>query len=677
MLLNKLIQGSTLDRERYLVLWSICLLPGLTLSGLATWLVEHPGLALIQTLYLLHTALGIIVLPLAIAYLIAHFARTLGNRSVGVFFSGIAAAFLTGVSLASGAWLALFGQTETTRWVLEAHIVSSIVLITVALVHLLLFVQARRQKKRSSGNWPSLEALRYRAPLIALAVQLALIPGVWLTSMPSTGTGYLPIPSKYSKAYGDNPLRPSEAQIEGGDLVREEVVGGSEECGSCHKEIFKQWSSSMHRKAAMDPAYTHIVTLLVDKKGIEATRYCDGCHGPMTLLSGQLTPGGKHSGIAGTPANHEGVSCVSCHSIAKPVHTKGVASYDFMPRKPYLFEYSDNPIANFINHRLIRMRPELHRMNFDASRVSTPEVCASCHAQFMDKNLNDWGWIKMQDEYSGWLNSPYSGRSNTGFTTAQVTTCVDCHMTVGTAHDPSSSSEGLVHGHNFAAANTFVPSVTGDEPQENAVRRFLATNKMRVTVDIADNPAISQSDSYLEENLRNKAVLPRYYYLGQTVKANILVANTGVGHEFPGGTIDINEAWVAIQVTDATGKTIYRSGDISQKGEVDPDAWFYRSVAVDRHGKLLWRHDLFNMIGEHYRNTIPAGKSDNIPLEFKIPQWAVSPLTVSAQLNYRKLTQRYLSWLMPDSDITLPVVVMAQDAETLPVLTVPPTANEF
>ena len=674
---SKFTQGSTLDKERTLVLWCACLLPGLTISGLATWLTSHPDLAFNQILYLLHALLGLLILPPIIAYLVAHFARTLGNRSLGVFFSGIAAAALTGASLVSGTWLTLFGQTETTRWVLEAHIVSSAALVILVAIHLVLFARTRRQRKRTSGDWPSLTNVSYKLPLTALTVQLAAIPLIWLACLPSTDAGYQPIPPHYSKVYGEKPLRPSEAEIQGGDLVREEVVGGSDECGSCHEDIFKQWSSSVHRKAAMDPAYTSIVSLLVKKKGIESTRYCDGCHGPMTLLSGQLTPGGKHSGIAGTPANHEGVSCVSCHSIARPIHTKGVASYDFMPRKPYLFEYSHSAIANFINHRLIRMRPELHRMNFSASRVSTPEVCASCHAQFMDKNLNDWGWIKMQDEYTGWLNSPYSGRSNTGFTTAQVTTCVNCHMTEGFADDPSASSSGLVHIHNFAAANTFVPTVTGDQDQTDAVRHFLATNKMRVTVDIADNPAISQSDAYLQENLRNKAVLPSYYYLGQTVNANILVANTGVGHEFPGGTIDINEAWVAIQVTDAAGKTIYRSGDVSQDGDVDPDAWFYRSVAVDRHGKLLWRHDLFNMIGEHYRNTIPAGKTDNIPLQFKIPQWAVSPLTISAQLNYRKLTQRYLSWLMPKSNITLPVVVMAQDAETLPVLTVPPTANEF
>ena len=664
---------SILDKERRLALWSTYLIPGLIVSGLVTWPFNTPESMIVQSLYLLHSALGILVLPVAILYLATHFIRTLGNRSISVFFSGISAASLLLTVMFSGAYLLLVGQTELTRWVLTLHIYASCLTLLIAAAHGVTYIRNRNTKKRTTTAWPSTASITQSAIVLPLIIQIGVVIAVAAFWGSSVEQSYAPIPADYSKPYGEHPLRPSETEILGGDLVIENAVGGSDRCASCHEEIFDQWQSSAHRKAAMDPAYDRIVNLLMESKDIEATRYCEGCHAPITLLTGTLTPGGQHSGVKGSPANDEGVTCVSCHSINRVLHTKGVASYEFMPAQPYMFEYSDNAIAAFLNQRLIRMRPELHRKNFSADRINSPEVCGTCHAQFMDQDMNDWGWVKMQDEYSDWLNSPYSGRSNTGFVSADVTTCNDCHMPRSATSDPSRSAMGISKGHAFAAANTFIPLTTGDPAHLAEVRNFLMTNKMRLTIDVIDNKDVAQSETFLDETLRTQAIFPDYFYLGQTVKANILVANTGVGHNFPGGTIDINQAWVSIQVTDASGKTILSSGNVSADGTVDQTAYFYRSVAVDRHGKQLWRHDLFRMIGEHYRNVIPAGDTDSIPIEFEVPQWALGPLTVSAQLNYRKLTQRYTSWITGDEDLRVPVVVMAQDSALLPIVVRPPT----
>jgi hypothetical protein len=55
-----------------------------------------------------------------------------------------------------------------------------------------------------------------------------------------------------------------------------------------------------------------------------------------------------------------------------------------------------------------------------------------------------------------------------------------------------------------------------------------------------------------------------------------------VGHNFPGGTIDINEAWIEMVVTDARGKRVFASGLLDDKDYVDANAYFYRSMPVDR-----------------------------------------------------------------------------------------------
>lgn len=660
-------QGSTLKKENLVVRGSLYLLPGLALSGLITWPLDLDHLMMIQALFLLHTFLGLLFLPFTALYLLLHFVRTLGNRSFSVFFSGIAAGVLLIASAGSGTWLALQGQTETTRWILDVHIYSTLVLLLVTAVHLVVYLRQRREKKRKTTAWPSLNNMRLRRAGIASGAQLTLAVLIALGLGIDPAEEYKTVPGDYSQTYGEHPLRPSETEIRGGSLVKTRAIAGSEECGDCHRDIAEQWKSSAHRKAALDPAYERNVNLLAEKKGIEATRYCEGCHAPIALLTGELTPGGKHGGIDDTPGNDEGISCKSCHSISRVIHTKGVASYEYAPPAPYLFEHRENMLGRALNHLLIRVKPELHRATFAVEKVRTPEFCATCHAQFMDKDMNDWGWVKMQDEYQGWLKSPWSGRNDASFRTAQTATCQDCHMKAAPSADPSAASHGQIKGHDFAAANTFIPLTTGDHAHFEKVRDFLTANRMRLSIDVADNPNVSQSKIHLEEKLRSRQTPPDYYYLGQTVEADILVSNIGVGHQFPGGTTDINEAWLAIQVTDASGREIYRSGDIQKDGHVDPDAYFYKSIKVDRHGREVWKHDLFNMVGEHYKNVIPAGETDSVPVSFKVPWWATSPVTVSAQLNYRKFNQRYASWVMKDPNFRLPVVVMANTAVTLPV----------
>jgi hypothetical protein len=88
---------------------------------------------------------------------------------------------------------------------------------------------------------------------------------------------------------------------------------------------------------------------------------------------------------------------------------------------------------------------------------------------------------------------------------------------------------------------------------------------------------------------------------------------------------------------------------------------------VDRKGKHVWRHDLFNVIGNSYENFVPAGGTDIAEYTFPIPYWAKSPLTASAVLRYRKLNIKYARWALQDDTIDLPIVDMARDAISIPV----------
>ena len=88
------------------------------------------------------------------------------------------------------------------------------------------------------------------------------------------------------------------------------------------------------------------------------------------------------------------------------------------------------------------------------------------------------------------------------------------------------AKNGMVRSHRFLGANTALPHLRGDAEQE---RRTL-------------------------ENLRGRASLALLWSGPSRVDA--LMRARGVGHRFPGGTMDSNEVWLEVTALDAA-----RQGD--------------------------------------------------------------------------------------------------------------------
>lgn len=101
--------------------------------------------------------------------------------------------------------------------------------------------------------------------------------------------------------------------------------------------------------------------------------------------------------------------------------------------------------------------------------------------------------------------------------------------------------------------------------------------------------------------------------------------------------------------------------------DVDEAAYFYRSIPIDRAGNAVWKHDLFNMVGDSFKRVILPGATDVTGFSFSVPDYAKGPLTISASLKYRKLNNRYARWALKDENIALPVVEMATASLLLPI----------
>ncbi|WP_262964028.1 multiheme c-type cytochrome [Methylobacter psychrophilus] len=627
-----------------------------------------PGLSVVeQWTYLLHLLLGILVTLLLVPYIMIHFLRTLGLRRPWLSFSGLFSALAFLALAGSGIYIAVEGQSEALYWIFSGHVwLATITLILLAL-HIVFHALSLsdRRKKNEPNRFPSLSGglFKITSHLVMAGTLLVLLTtGLYqIRVKPFKDTSAI---KPYDYAYGSHPFRPAQTETSTGGFFDAKRLGNSERCATCHLEIAQQWKASIHAQAGSDKTYQTNIKLLSEKKGMAATRYCEGCHAPVALLSGQLSKGGKLD----TPGHlQEGVSCMSCHGIDRVEHVKGVASYRFKPPEPYLFEGSQQALPTFVHNLLIRLKPEQHKADLSRQVLSTPELCATCHAQFMDKDFNDWGWVKMQDDYSAWLNSPYSGQTQQAFANGRPRRCQDCHFPFELGKDPSANQDGFIKTHFTIGANTAIPSVTQNQAQLERTRGFLRADQMRISIDRPNRPDATENNQHIDPKLIKSTEAPGYFYLGETVNIKVAVTNVQVGHAFPGGTTDINEAWIQFLVKDGQGRKIYESGYLKQDNNVEDNAYFYKSIPIDRIGNAVWRHDLFNMVGDSFKRIIPPGETDITSYSFKIPDDVKGPLIISASLNYRKLNNRYAKWALKDDKVELPVVEMAVASLLLPI----------
>ncbi|WP_017444941.1 multiheme c-type cytochrome [Gayadomonas joobiniege] len=630
------------------------------LTGYLSHLNGVPVLA--QISQLIHLPIAFIYFIYLCIYIHQHNKKVLGVRRGWLLISGILLVCLLFLQAIFGFILLLDGVRADNIFLQKGHQLLAYLAVLIFVAHIILYKLNDKRSRQPTSRY-QLTGAGYCQ--IAAVILTFLLMYLLHTSSARPYT-IEPMVKNYQYDYGPHPFRPSQTETPAQRFIDIRALNTTEKCAFCHSDIAKQWQVSAHRQAASDKSYETNVTLLAEKKGITATRYCEGCHAPLALLPGQLSPGGEHAGISGTVANQQGVNCQSCHGIDRLVHNKGVASYHFSINEAYLFETSSGVLASGLNKLAIRYHPEQHKSDMSASLHKTSEYCAACHSQFIDKDVNGWGWIKMQDEYAAWLASPYSGMNDAKFSHSEQKRCQDCHMPLVESNDPAAKN-GLIRDHSFLAANSMLTTLNNDHQSQTKIKKFMQSNKVRISIEPPHRKQATKSQLPLKAWLRQAAQQPFYWYRGEQAELNLVVANIGVGHNFPGGTIDINQAWVAIQVMDAEGHLVYQSGKVDKKGYLDKQAYQYRSLPIDRHGDIVWKHDLFNMVGKASVNVIPAGEADVVKYQFPVPYWAKSPLGINAQVNYRKFNTQYAKWALQDEYQPLPIITLSRAYLAVPI----------
>ncbi|MBI3682670.1 MAG: hypothetical protein HY235_20030 [Acidobacteria bacterium] len=509
------------------------------------------------------------------------------------------------------------------------------------------------------------------------------VGGLWLTAVLTfaySGTKYRnEFPKDYNFLYGKNrPFAPSLARTATNGAFDARSLAGSETCGSsgCHTQIYEEWTPSAHRYAAMDPIFQGIQNVMAKQNGPESTRYCGGCHDPISLFSG--TKNIFVEKLTGLEGYNEGVSCLACHAIQK-TDIQGNANYTITQPGEYLWQWSRSGTAGAMARNfLIRVWPSRHN-HLSKRMYRKPEYCAACHKQFIDQEVNRVGWVQLQNQYDNWAASHWNKKGDARATVE----CRECHMPLVASTDPAagdsadynrSADDHKHRSHRFLAANNFVPALLR---LDGADRHLELTGRwLRGQFDIpeirnkwAEGPVVK---------LRIEA--PAAVAPGQKLAVRIILVSNKVGHDYPTGPLDMIQSWVELRIEDDQGRNVFSSGRRDQRGFIEPGTFLFKAEPVDQYGNLIDRHNLWEMVGVRYRRSLFPGYSDTVEYnvvcpsggprpasrntpdvrEFPVPAAARGTLHVTATLHYRKIDQFLLNYVLGEkAGLTSPVADIA------------------
>ncbi|MEO6965934.1 MAG: tetratricopeptide repeat protein [Acidobacteriaceae bacterium] len=458
----------------------------------------------------------------------------------------------------------------------------------------------------------------------------------------------------YQYRFGkDMPFLPSYASTWNGEFIKPETFPTAEYCGRCHQAIYHQWRASLHSNSFREPYYKKSVDLLKQTQGVADQRFCEACHNPVMLLSGQLTPNPVSK--ATTRFNNEGLTCSVCHSIVEVKPTYGVGSY-VMGVPTALLDANGKPIPGEVPDKEIMAHVQRHIAAVMKPFYKSPQYCAACHEADLPTSLNHYKWLPAITLYNQWQESSYSNESPLPFYTKPHLVCQQCHMPMVKATLPDySAKQGKVMSHRWVGGNTAVPAYYHDQTQLDLTIRHLKG---------VDHPVLNVDIFGLRLNGGEQWVAP----IGSvpftlkpedTVQVAVVIQNKGIGHTLVPEQLDIIESWVQFLVTDAKGRVIMNSGGIEPSGSVDPSAHTFLTRLLDGKGHLLVHHEVWLSHTKATEYKIQSGSSTVARYQFHIPAGDPGPFTITARVNYRHFDEPFTEWVIGKHHKPLPVTIMA------------------
>ncbi len=661
--------------------------------------------AFFQWMLLAHIYMGLLLLAPMVGFILWHFTVVLRRRHAFAVWTGIGIAAAGVLLAATGLYIRSAANNASNRWVFWVHVVLGLAIPAAYVLHRVSAEQRPTWKRLGGGIGVVLLGAAALAgihrgtegppvPDAAPFSRLRLPPGdpggdpfvpftpertvaearrdsYFFPSPVTTLPSGAPAGSRVSYAAvtnGDVPTQQEvSAEVAAKGFVADGVIGAAT-CARCHPDVVAQWKSSAHRFSSFNNPFYRATVLDMRKedRGFVKSKWCAGCHDPAVLFPGKM----DREFDADLPDAQAGLTCLACHAIDAVHGVGGNGAYTFADRTvtQYLFSGIKEGPGVALHDVLLRAKPEVHKRDMLKPWMRTSEFCAACHKVSLQEPVNDYRWFRGQNEYDAWHNSGVA-RNNpqTFYLPPASRECQDCHMPPEDAPlGDLAAKQGKVRSHRFLGPNTALPAIRGDGDMLERIRKF-REGALRVDVFALRRESPDGGPADLRTGLpyRREAVRA-----GETVEVQVVVRNLNVGHTFPGGTLDSNEGWLAVEVLDPAGRVLLRSGYLDERGHLSGDAHLYDAAIVDRHGRRIDRRNAKDIFVPAQANVIPPGGADVVRYSVTVPpELAGKELTVRAVLRWRKFKRDYTEFAFAGREVpTLPVDDLAAGEARLAVL---------
>ena len=655
---------------------------------------------LLQTMILSHTGIGILLVICMLIFGFMHLPRVWKMYRHKSGLSGIAYMIIGVILGITGLFILSSAASRDNNWAWWIHVVCALLAPTAYILHRM----SSRGNKPVNRSFKRFGIAVVSLLAIMMIAHISTKNNIVLTEEAKTARekGMYKGPGAKDRNVEDyadgeyfpigfvppeSPFFPSAATTTSGDYLPSRIItrgelGNSEEikedigqygfvkntaigastCARCHQDIVVQWESSAHRFASFNnPFYEATVTDMrnnanepnkwVDKHvaqykdfgsdgiGRAKSKWCSGCHDPSLMLAGKM----NRIIDRNTPEAQAGLTCLACHSIDKIHNQTGNGNYNIADEQedPYLFANSkEETLGAFLHDAAIKAKPEVHMQQMMQPFFAKSEFCMTCHKVSLSEPVNNYRWLRGQDEYDNWHDSGVSlNAARTFYLPPFKKECQDCHMPPEKAPlGDLAATNGMVRSHRFIAANTALPFIRNDTLTLNKTVEFLQNNKLGV--DIFAVRSASQSKAVMGLNQTGLSLKS-----GEQVTVDVVVRNKGVGHTFPGGTNDSNEGWLEFSIKDDEGKTLVISGFIDENGHLDENAHAFKAVMLDKNSNPIHQRNGQDIHVSAYSNVIGPGTADIAHYTFTIPkEFESKKLTMEARLMHRKFDQKYLEF---------------------------------
>ncbi len=471
------------------------------------------------------------------------------------------------------------------------------------------------------------------------------------------------VAGRYNYAFGkDHPFLPSNATSINGQFYSPKSFLTAEYCGHCHKESYHQWRQSAHGNSFRAPWYIRNVDMLINEKGVQYSRHCEGCHNPVALLSGDLSQGMPRK----RPFANEGVTCMTCHAMVSTT-TMGTGSY-VMGIPAVMVDENGKPITTPVPDSEILAHLDRHSEAVMRPLLRTSEFCAACHKAALPKTMDNYKWLRAFTVYDEWQKTSFGKESPLPFYRKDtVSTCQTCHMKSEPL--PAGSTDygdtaGMLASHRWLGANTLIPQYYKYPEQLQKTEAFLQTGVFNVDLFALEmeNAGATRRDSVLVAPLGKTDFS---LVGGETLVADVVIQNKGIGHSFVPEQRDFYEAWVQFTVKDGSGKVLSQSGYLQPDGNLDTSAHSFTNRIINKHGEFNDLHQIWHNRTLAYNNTIQSGRSQLVRYRFRLPQETKGQVQITASVLYRRFDQHFIDYAMNRKHYPEQVVNMASVTRTV------------